>query len=288
MGLDVNGVRFLLYVHRRGVDLSSVAMIGRQSLHLSPRQMRHALREFGHALDASQVDRLFQAHDGFAEGLLSYLGAKTIHSFDISDYEGATHVHDMNRPIPDAWKGQYALVLDGGSLEHVFHVSVALGNCMEMVRPTGHYMGISPVNNFMGHGFYQFSPEFFFRALDEDNGFAMDKLILVENRRGSRWYQARNPRDIRRRVTFTNSMPTYALVLARRTRMSGVFASTPQQSDYQADWSEGRLEERRGRISGHPLSRLVYKPLERRVKRLARCFFSGFNRRFFQPFDPLA
>lgn len=286
MGLDVNGVKFLLYARARGLDLSSVAMIGRQSLHLRPADLLAVLREFGHRVDAARVEAMFSGHDGYAEGLLAHLGAGTIHSYDFSAYEGATHLHDMNLPIPEEWKGQYAVVLDSGSLEHIFNVPVALKNFMEMVRPGGHFMGISPVNNFMGHGFYQFSPEFFFRVFSEDNGYAVDKVILYEDRRRARWYLTRNPRDIGRRVTFTNSRPTYGLVLARRVGAADIFRVPPQQSDYVAEWEGGR--QARGRASAHVLSRRVYKPLERTVKRLLRCFFSAFNPRFFQPFDPRA
>ena len=56
-------------------------------------------------------------------------------------------------------------MIDSGSLEHVFNISQALRNCLEMVESGGHFISIGPANNAMGHGFYQFSPELYFRIL---------------------------------------------------------------------------------------------------------------------------
>lgn len=68
----------------------------------------------------------------------------------------------MNREIPGDFIEKYSMVLDGGSLEHVFNFPVAVRNCMQMLQVGGHYLAITPANNFMGHGFYQFSPELYF------------------------------------------------------------------------------------------------------------------------------
>jgi 2-polyprenyl-3-methyl-5-hydroxy-6-metoxy-1,4-benzoquinol methylase len=76
-----------------------------------------------------------------------------VSSIDASDYENATYVHDLNVPIPDHLKGQFDLVDDGGTLEHVFNFPVALRNCMEMVKVGGHLLLNVPTNNFVGHGF---------------------------------------------------------------------------------------------------------------------------------------
>lgn len=284
MGLDINGVRFLLHARATGADFSDFAMIGRQGLHLGEKDLGRALTEFGEAPDAALLRSLYSGSGGYAEALLGHLGAQRIDSFDYSDYEQATHVHDMNRPIPAAFKGRYSVVLDSGSLEHIFDFPTAIRNCMEMVRVGGHFLGITPANNFLGHGFYQFSPELFFRIFTPENGFVMDRVIAFEARRNARWFQARDPQAIRRRVTFSSSTPTYLLVMAHKTADCEPFANTPQQSDYVADWSGAAGK--RSRWSGSRLSRNLYKPIERQAKKVLRLFVSGFNRRFFEPFDP--
>ena len=108
---------------------------------------------------------------GYAEEFLKRLGAKETISIDASAYEGASLVHDMNLPIGDDLKRRFSVVIDGGTLEHVFNFPVAIKNCMQMVDVGGHFFVHTMANNFMGHGFYQFSPELFYRVFSPENGF---------------------------------------------------------------------------------------------------------------------
>ena len=64
--------------------------------------------------------------------------------------------------------GQFDVVYDGGTLEHVFNFPVALRNAMELLRPGGRLFTIHTcANNLCGHGFYQFSRELFYRTLSQ-------------------------------------------------------------------------------------------------------------------------
>jgi hypothetical protein len=101
----------------------------------------------------------------------------------------------------------------------------------------GHYLGISPVNNFPGHGFYQFSPELFFRVLAPENGYSIRTMLLFEEGWMRDWKEVSDPASIRRRVTFTNRTPTYLAMLAERTGHAVLFEKPPLQSDYAAEWS---------------------------------------------------
>lgn len=56
------------------------------------------------------------------------LGASSITVLDASPYEGADTIHDMNTPVPEVWHGRYDVVIDSGSLEHIFNFSVAIAN----------------------------------------------------------------------------------------------------------------------------------------------------------------
>ena len=63
---------------------------------------------------------------------------------------------------------------------------------MEMVKRGGHFIGVTTLNNFCGHGFYQFSPELYYRVFAPGNGFEVVKMYVCEvaprlrNRFGSR------------------------------------------------------------------------------------------------------
>jgi hypothetical protein len=212
-------------------------MIGRQNLYVTPDDMRAVATAFGCEPTLAELAQICEGSDGYSEGLLRFLGARDIASLDNSSFEAATHIHDMNRPIPDEFKARYSVVLDGGTLEHIFNFPIAIRNCMEMVRPGGHYLAITPANNFFGHGFYQFSPELYFTVLSPENGFVVESMVAFEEVGRPIWHEVADPRQARARVTLRNDQPTYLLIVARRTDIRPIFEHTPQQSDYIPRWS---------------------------------------------------
>jgi len=235
MGLDINGTKFLLFAKRLGVSFGETAMIGRQEMLVSSGVLKANLKAFGYALSDAESGELLA--DKFAEPFLKTLGAREIVSFDASDYENASVTHDFNLPIPSEYKGKFSAVLDGGTLEHIFNFPTAIKNCMEMVREGGHYLSITPANNHLGHGFYQFSPELFFRIFSSQNGFELERLMIFEETLNSPWYEVVDPDAVNERVTLVNSAHTMLLVVARKIKTMEIFDPMPQQSDYVSAWT---------------------------------------------------
>ena len=101
----------------------------------------------------------------------------------MSSYQNASVLHDMNVPIPATLCERFSTVIDGASLEHVFNFPCAVANCiLQMVRVDGHFLGINPANNMVrGHGFYQLSPELYFRVFQPNNGFRMERVIVFQD-----------------------------------------------------------------------------------------------------------
>ena len=174
MGIDKSTLSFLAAASERGVSFDETVTIGRQALSLGPRDLARILGAHGLLKEASArrdlLERLGQS-EWHAEPLFHQLGATEVHSMDASDWEGADILWDLNQPIPPELEARFTVLFDGGSLEHIFNAPVALMSYMRMVRPGGHLLLALPANNYCGHGMYQFSPEFFFSALSEQNGF---------------------------------------------------------------------------------------------------------------------
>jgi SAM-dependent methyltransferase len=265
MGFDVQAVRFLLSARRAGVQFERTAMIGRQELFLSPGALRRILERFGMAREDNEIQRLIREDHGFAEPLLRLLGAEQICSIDASEYEHASVVHDLNLPIPDSLKDAFSAVIDAGTLEHVFNFPTALRNCMDMVRVGGHLLLMTPTNNFMGHGFYQFSPELFFRVCSRENGFEVVKMILCEVDPEAPWYEVVDPARAKRRVELVNCQPAYLLVMARKLGQVPVPAATPQQSDYTVLWQDSGRKQDAGSGAAPALPARVIRALGRRL-----------------------
>jgi hypothetical protein len=239
MGIDNNSLRFLAEAKQLGVDYSRTATIGRQNYYrLTPALVYAGLRAAGIKATAAEVDHFFQADGIYADGLLRQLGAQTIHSVDYSPYENATHIFDMNMPAPPEMAGTYTAVVDGGSLEHIFNFPQAIANCMNMVAVGGHFIGLSPANNFFGHGFFQFSAELYFRIFEPANGFITERLLLVEdNQAGCAWFEVTDPAVVGERVTLMSATPTHLFVIAKKIRHIAPFKHAPYQSDYVSTWA---------------------------------------------------
>lgn len=236
MGLDVNAVRFILEAKARGVSFDRVATIGRQTLFIDVDTLARTLEAYHIPVSRQQVSAMLTDSGGFCEALLQFLGAKQVCSIDMSPYQSATVLHDMNRPLLGALKNQFSVVIDGGSLEHVFNFPQAIANCIEMLRVGGHYLASSPSNNFMGHGFYQFSPELFYRVFSRANGFEMERMVVYQECWPYVWYDVRDPEQLGARVTLVNRYPTYLLVQSRKVDSKPLFEPVPQQSDYVNVW----------------------------------------------------
>jgi len=216
------------------------------------------------------------------------LGATEVASFDFSDYERATCIHDFNLLLDRKFFGHFSVVLDGGTLEHIFNFPRAISNCMEMIEPGGHFLGITPANNFVGHGFYQFSPEVFYRVFSSGNGFTVRQMLAFESP-STKWYEVADPEAVKERVTLINRRETYLLVMAKKKATLPLFTNPIQQSDYSALWELRR--------SGSPVPRgkvatwrsLIPVPLKwpvRAVRRWARACHArldfGFNNRHYR------
>lgn len=233
MGLDINAVQFLIAARKSGVDFGDVVTLGRQDLNVYPAKMKALLESHQFSGDAFAPGA---PDSGFAEPMFKALGARNAYAMDASDFEGAEFVHDLNQPLPDKLKQRFDVVFDGGTLEHVFNFPQALKNCMEMVKPGGRFMAHAPGNNWWGHGFYQLSPELFFRTLSPENGFEMERMIAHLVGPYGRWFEVSDPDKIRARVEAISFGPVQLLVQAKRTGVVPIFAKTPQQSDYSQRW----------------------------------------------------
>lgn len=246
MGIEAFSLRMLCEARLRGASFTSTATLGRQHLSVRPGEIRSILRATGLPAPGSPLQNT--PGTVFADSLLrELLEIDHLVSIDCSGYEQATVTHDMNLPIPDAQVGRYDAVIDGGTLEHVFNIPVALANCMKMLKPGGRFYSLSPANNHCGHGFYQFSPEFFFRVFTAENGFELEHVFAIEHpypgieltsRR--KVYAVSDPAAVGGRVGLVTRRPVYLFVQAVKQTQVEPFIHPPHQSDYASAWKQAR------------------------------------------------
>ncbi|HWC59911.1 MAG TPA: methyltransferase domain-containing protein [Verrucomicrobiae bacterium] len=281
MGLDANSARFLIAARKKGAQFGRTMMLGRQNFFVPPGLLCDYMAKAG--LATAGVEESVKSSP-FAEPFFKALGATQVDSMDNATFEGANFIHDLNVPIPDAWKEQYDAVCDGGTMEHVFNFPTALHSAMELLKKDGRLFIHTPVNNTSGHGFYQFSPEMFYAALGPDNGFEVERLVLHRPGPYGRWFQVSNPDVIRDRVELITFTPVMALVQARRVEVKPIFQKWPQQVLYSDMWKAGEHIDRPHwfRAAFPRLARWL-SPFQTAVKFYSRQ--SLMNRKLFKPVD---
>jgi hypothetical protein len=221
----------LIGAREAGVSFERTATLGRQNLFVGPHEIDALCRDYGMNLGAVSKSE-------YADDFFRTLGAKVYVPIDASAYEGAVEVHDMNDPIPVPLRGAFDTVVDGGTLEHVFNFPTAIKNCMELVRVGGHVLLQTPTNNYCGHGFYQFSPELYFRVFSPENGFRLQRMIAHEAYPHSQWYEVSDPAEVGARVELIGSDHRVLLLIrAQRIEETTIFGKPPQQSDYSVAWA---------------------------------------------------
>lgn len=237
MGIIYRQAKMLLDARRAGVVMDRIVTIGRQSLFLHPAELRLIRRICPGALTdykwAEYADRFFK----------ECLSVSEVNTLDYSAYEGANLLFDLNRPIREELRGGFDVVVEAGSLEHIFNFPVAVANLMQMTRVGGTIFASTVSNNLCGHGFYQFSPELIFRVFSRENGFELGTVLALEARYPgieltpiSHAFEVADPASVGARVGLMTKRPVMLLFEARKKSESPLFVNSPMQSDYAAAW----------------------------------------------------
>lgn len=237
MGLDYRVARLLAKHVLKPYHPDSCVCLGRPHYTGVNKETIRLCREFGIEV-ASQL-LAGEYRQRFADDLLHAFGINRLEHMDVFKEEGATILHDLNLPIGNPLKQQFDLVLDNGTLEHIFNVPQALENCAALCSVGGHVVMMAPANNMCGHGFFQFSPELFFRVFSEANGFSDTQVLLLEYGVRNRDFRIIDPVLRKERLEFINAALVVMLGIARKKRHKEPFwTSWPQQSDYVVYWQK--------------------------------------------------
>lgn len=189
MGLAASVLRLIVRLHRERAWTGPVLTLGVQDVHATYDDLAGFFREEGVPLVPvppaerrpstsrflRQTDRVGFVH---ARVFFRMLGIEEYDDLDFADLEGPTLVHDLNQSVPDGWRGRYGLVVDGGTIEHIFDVRAVFANIAGLLRVGGEVLHICPVSGWINHGFYQINPCLLYDFYDA-NGFDVAGSYLV-------------------------------------------------------------------------------------------------------------
>lgn len=279
MGFRITSMLAIDYARKQyGADFSKTLTLGRQFRAFT----KNEFAKYMPAFSSIPEDKQKQAFASpYAEVLFAEMYGEKLYSLDGFAHEKPDIVWDLNEPIPDEMKGQYTCLIDGGTMEHVFHVPQLLQNCFSMLQEGGFYLCMVPTNNFNGHGLYQFSPDFFYSVFSEANGMEIKDVFIVKfSAKNKVWRINHSPEEGGARVQFDVNTQTEIYVVAQK------IGKTPQrliaqQTDYQEGWYEDEksitntasrdsLIAKAPRKLVYTFRQFLYEPLVRRKNRTVK------------------
>ena len=227
MGVTFFEFKFLELV-KKDINFGKVLTVGRQEIILES----HEKKLFG--IDDSQ----FNDQKYIDKILLKQFSSLSVDSVDFSDFEKATIIADLNKPMEK--KNLFDTIIDFGTSEHVFNIAQCLQNIANLCKKDGIILHSLPANNNCGHGFWQFSPELFFSLYNKENGFSDTEIFLFNSiNKYNIWKIKKQPMG--NRLELSSDIPLFLLVKTKKIKE--ITSQNVNQSDYQFLWNKNVINE---------------------------------------------
>jgi SAM-dependent methyltransferase len=284
MGLPRPALRFLAREHKRKAFAQPVLSLGRQGVLATHDEAVGILREEGLTpvmpLPGESLGTNIPSWKGtWNERLTSdvaffrLLGVRDFAAMDVSDYEKPDFIADLNQPVPSELEDRFGTVLDVGTLEHVFDPLRALSNVGRMLKTGGRVVHVLPVNNYVNHGFYQFSPTVFFDYYKANGFTGLRGWLVEESHRLDAWDLYELPEDRYAQFPEFVSAERLSILFTAEKAAGSTTGRVPSQGRYERDYAAppgpaAPLDERAG------------------LRRLLPAGAEAFLRRWALPYDP--
>jgi len=221
MGFEVSSTNLLLYAlktHPDSTKIRNILTLGRQNIMELPESQEFVYKKME-----------------YAENYLRFLlPGVHVDSIDFSGYQGSTYVGDLGEQLPthlnESMSKKYDLVIDFGTIEHIYNVPIALFNASTFLNKNGLIIHALVSNNWVNHGFYQFSPDLFYTLYSQKNGYCDTEVFLVNCNDDKNFYKVNKTVGSKRATTESTSE---AYVLVKSTIGSAGFSHS---KIYQTDW----------------------------------------------------
>ena len=232
MGIDFTCLDAICMAQEFCMSKKSCLQLGRQQLHVNPKYCDYIFKKY------SVPNMRQHPWCGYCEELFKDLGYDVTDSMDNSDYENASIIHNLNKPIPPSIN-KYDFIFDGGTTEHVFNTLQVCKNVINMLNISGIYCSVTCNNNFSGHGAYQFSPEFFLSIFNEKYGMKIHRIFLAVRDTESKVWIDVNDFNLknggRNCAKFDTQNEVYIITIAEKISDQGLdlFEDPPNQYSYE-------------------------------------------------------
>lgn len=165
--------KMILCEHVHRPIKGTILLMGSQTIVPSEKEVRSYLQEFGIPERDVVIERDTYTRGAREDSISdkSFFALFTdaeCKSLDVTDYESADIVHDMNTEIPEALKGKIDFIYDGGAMDNLFNPAQFIVNCSELLAPGGRIVHCELASMWRG-AYVMYSPNFFhdYYALNE-------------------------------------------------------------------------------------------------------------------------
>lgn len=176
----------ILEEHRERAFGGRLLLLGMADVYFSQLQLERMARtarvDLATGVQITPSHAQVLADKGYISGdsLFRQLKFSEIDVLDVSAFEGATIQFDLNsEETPANLVERFDVIIDHGTLEHVFHLPNALRNLNRMLRTGGRIVHSAPSGNFFDHGFYMFQPTLFLDYYTA-NGWDMKSVKVAQ------------------------------------------------------------------------------------------------------------
>lgn len=135
--------------------------------------------------DSANIDTATRHGKGsiFDHSLISSFSDCEYNCLDVSDYEGATIIHNMNNDIPEQYHNTYDFIYNGSCMDNLFDPVTFIKNTSKMLKPGGRVVHLECACAVAG-AYLSYSPEWFF-SFYAINGFLDCKVYATVARESS-------------------------------------------------------------------------------------------------------
>jgi len=169
MGIPAPLAEFILLEHARQPLGPKLLSLGRQTVLFDDATLDRLLNDSRIKRISNQVvidritteakllsDRSFITDETF----FSSFASLSYEIMDVNDYERATIIHDLCRPVPQHLIGQFDFILNGSVLDNIFDPAAALRHTTQMLAPHGRVMHCEMASN-LAFEYLIYSPDWF-------------------------------------------------------------------------------------------------------------------------------
>jgi hypothetical protein len=180
--------KLLIQEHKYKPISGNVLQLGRQSINFNESELTAFFqKELGATVNrktsAGNDDintELGKRHGSVSDQrFFQMFGVGSLSSMDVTGYEGANIIHDLNYPVPEELHGKFDFIIDGGTFDHLVDIRTAFINVMRMLKTGGRVFGWNAASNFTGTAAYCSFGANLFYDFYATNKFADVKVFIA-------------------------------------------------------------------------------------------------------------